>query len=69
MGIDEAGEDDFAGAIDFSDAPAVLFQPGIAESVFGGADGHNSATEAQNRAPFDDGEFFEIEATPWTGLV
>jgi hypothetical protein len=37
--IDESGNDDLLFAIDLDDFLAVLFEPGIAEGIFGRADG------------------------------
>ena len=60
--IDEAGKDYFARAIDLGDFLAILLEPGIAQGVFGRADGNDLPAEAQDRAIFDDAEFFEVGA-------
>ena len=69
MGIHEAGQDDFTGAVDLSDFLAVLLQPGIAQGVFGGADGNDLSAEAEDRAVFDDAEFVEVGTTAGAGLL
>ena len=38
---------------------AVLLQPGVAQGIFGLADGDDFSAKAENRAIFDDAEFFE----------
>ncbi len=60
MGIDEAGQNDFARAIDLGDFLTILFQPGIAQSVFRCSNGNNFATEAEDGAVFNDAELFEV---------
>ena len=60
MGIDEAGKDDSAGAIDFGDLLTMLLDPGIAESIFGRADGDDFAADAEDGGVFENAEFFEI---------
>lgn len=62
MGIDEAGKHDFAGAVDLGDLLAMFFDPGIAESVFGGTDGDDLAAEAENGSVFNDAEFLQCGA-------
>ena len=67
MGIDEPGQDDFASAVDLDNSLTILFQPGIAESVFSGADGNDFSSEAKDRPVFDNSEFFEGGTAAWTG--
>ena len=69
MGIDEAGQNDFAGAVDLDDFLAILLQPGIAQGVFGRADGNDLPAEAEDSAIFDDAEFFEVGTAARAGLA
>ena len=62
MGIDEAGEHDTAGAVDFGYFLAILLEPGIAEGIFGLADGDDLAAETKDGGVFDDAEIGESGA-------
>src|SRR5450631_1983464 len=66
VGIDEARQDDFAGAVNFYDVLAVLRQPGIAQSVFAPSGGNNFAPDAQHSAIFNDAERLQFRAASWT---
>lgn len=59
VGIHKAGKDHFSCAVDFDNVLAILFQPGVAERGFGGADRNKFTAKAEDSAIFDDAEFFE----------
>jgi hypothetical protein len=67
MGIDKSGEDDFSRAIDLGDFFTILLQPGIAERVFGSANGNDFPAEAQDSAVFDDAELSEVRTAAGSG--
>jgi len=46
--IHEARKDDFACAVEFDELLAMLFDEGIAERVFGRADGNDFAAKAED---------------------
>jgi hypothetical protein len=48
-----------AGTVDFGDSLAVLFEPGIAEGVFGLANGDDFAAQAEDGGVFEEAEFGE----------
>ena len=60
MRIHEAGKNDSAGAIDLYDLLTILFQPGIAQGVLGGADRDDLPAKAKDSGGFDDAEFLEV---------
>jgi len=62
MRIDESGDDDFAGAVDFVDLPVVLLYPGIAEGVFGRANRDDLPANGENSSILDDAELVEVSA-------
>jgi len=68
VGIDEAGKDDFPGAIDLVELLAVLLDPGIAQSFFGGTDRDDLARDREDSGVFEDAEVFEVGATARTRL-
>jgi hypothetical protein len=53
MRIDEAGKDDLAGTVDFDYFLTILLEPGIAESVFGLANGDDLAAQREDGSIFD----------------
>jgi hypothetical protein len=66
--IDEAGKHDVTDTVDFDDLFAILFEPGIAEGVFGPADRNNFAAQAEDSGVFEKAEFGECRAAARTGL-
>ena len=56
MRIDKAGEHDFVLAVDLNNFLAIFLQPGIAQCIFGRADGDDFPADAENRGIFDDTE-------------
>ena len=58
--IHKAGRDNFPGAIDFGNLLTILFQPGVAEGVFGRAYRNNLAANTEHGAVCDDSEFPEL---------
>ena len=69
MGIDESGQDNLAGAIDFDNLLAMLLDPGIAQGVFGLAGRNNLSTQAQHSAVLYDAKVAEPGSSPRTGLA
>ena len=57
MGIDKARQHHAPATVDFDDLLAILLQPGIAQSVFRGADRNDLASQAEHGSVFDDAEF------------
>ena len=51
---------DLPGGIDLIDLLAMLLNPGIAERLFGGANGDNLSADGENCGVFDDTEFIEL---------
>jgi hypothetical protein len=58
--IHETREDNFALAIDLSNSPAILLEPGIAHGIFRFADRSDLSAKAQDGGVFDDAEVFEF---------
>ena len=69
MGIDKSRKHYFAGAVDFQNFLAIVLQPLIAEGVFRLTHGDDFSANAQNRAIFDNAQFFQIGTAPWSGLA
>jgi hypothetical protein len=53
MRINESRDDNVTGAIDLGDLLAMLFDPGIAESGFGRADGDDLASDREDGCVFE----------------
>ena len=60
MGIDKTWKDDFAGAVNLANLPAVLLYPGVAQGVLGLADRDDLAADRENGAVFDQAEIAEV---------
>ena len=60
MRVHESGQDYLSGAVNFHKLGAIFLEPGIAQSIFGLANGDNLAAEAEHRSVFEDGELFKI---------
>ena len=69
VGVDKARQHDFAGAVYLHDFLAILFQPGIAQGVFGGANGDYLSAEAEDGGVLNDAEFFESGTTARAEIV
>ena len=67
MGVNEAGNNNFSGAINLENFLAILFYPGIAQSVFGFANRNNLSADGQDSAVFDYREFSKAPSAPRTG--
>jgi len=63
MRVDKAGQNNLSLTVDLDDFLAILLEPGIAEGVFGPADGNDLATLAEHGSVFEDGEVLQIGAT------
>jgi hypothetical protein len=64
--IYEAGQNQFARAVDLGDLSAISLDPRVAQSVFGGPDGDDLSVQAQHRAILDDAEMSQVRSAPRT---
>lgn len=69
MRIHEARKDDASCAVDLDDFLAILFQPGVAKSVFGSSDRNKFPTKAEDSTILDNAEFVEAATSAWTRLI
>jgi hypothetical protein len=67
MRINKTRQNDFARAIDLENFLAILLQPGIAQGLFGRADGNDLPPQAQNSAVLDDAELPKVGTAARTG--
>jgi hypothetical protein len=65
MGIDKAGKDDLARAVNLMNLPAILRKPGITQCLFDGAYGHDLAADAKYGGIVEDDVVPEGCAAEW----
>src|SRR5579863_3649096 len=69
VGIDKTWQNDFTRAVDLENFLTILFQPRIAESVFGFANRNNFAADAQDSTIFDHAKLSEVGAAARSRLA
>src|SRR5713101_7039269 len=65
VGIDEPGQNNLTLTVNLDDSLAILLEPGIAQRVFGVADGNNLPADTKDGSVFYDAEFAEFRAAAW----